>query len=188
MFEAIDGISIRWRALEYEGLEHVTLEASAGGCAAQGVAVGATGSVPFGLRYRLEIAGDWTPRSLRLETTDGRGVILRREPGDRWFLGDGSELAALAGCVDIDLQGSPLTNTLPIRRLRLGDGRSAEIDVAYVPFDTFQPVVFRQRYTCLKAGRLYRYENADGSFSADLPVDEYGLVMDYPALFERLPG
>ena len=34
--------------------------------------------------------------------------------------------------------------------------------------------------------RLYRYEAADRSFTADLTVDEDGLVIDYPGLFARL--
>ena len=59
----------------------------------------------------------------------------------------------------------------------------------YVPFDTFEPLRDSQHYTCLSEGmtndRLYRYEAADRSFSADLPLDEDGLVLDYPTLFIR---
>jgi uncharacterized protein len=55
-----------------------------------------------------------------------------------------------------------------------------------VAFDTFEPYAARQRYACLEDGKLYRYENADGSFTADLPLDEDGLVLDYPEMFERL--
>ncbi len=55
----------------------------------------------------------------------------------------------------------------------------------YVPFDTFEPSVERQRYTKLDE-RLFRFETADGGFSADLPLDEDGLVIDYPTLFKRL--
>jgi hypothetical protein len=55
----------------------------------------------------------------------------------------------------------------------------------YVPFDTFRPLVDEQRYRCVS--RLhYRYEAVDGSFDADITVDEDGLVVDYPPLFSRL--
>ena len=60
--------------------------------------------------------------------------------------------------------------------------------MVYVPFDSFEPVVDRQRYTCLTPARLYRYQAADRTFTADLPVDEDGLVLDYPTLFKRLGG
>ena len=56
----------------------------------------------------------------------------------------------------------------------------------YVPFDDFMPFRDAQRYTCLQAGRLYRYEAADRTFAADLPVDEHGVVGDYPTLFRRV--
>jgi uncharacterized protein len=70
---------------------------------------------------------------------------------------------------------------LPIRRLALVPGESAEISVAY--FDGTEP----QRYTCLEKGSgggLYRFLSLDGEFTADLPVDADGLVLDYPRLFK----
>jgi hypothetical protein len=56
----------------------------------------------------------------------------------------------------------------------------------YVPFATFEPAVDGQRYRCLKPG-LYRYEAVDRTFTANLTVDEDGLVIDYPTLFHRVP-
>jgi hypothetical protein len=35
--------------------------------------------------------------------------------------------------------------------------------------------------------REYRYEGIFRNFSADMTVDEDGLVIDYPTLFTRLP-
>ena len=43
------------------------------------------------------------------------------------------------------------------------------------------------RSTARLGERLYLFENLDGSgFSAELPVDEDGLVLDYPDLFRRV--
>ena len=43
----------------------------------------------------------------------------------------------------------------------------------------------RQRYT--KLDRLkYKFENEDGTFTADINVDEEGFVTDYPELFESI--
>jgi len=61
----------------------------------------------------------------------------------------------------------------------------ADLRMLYVPFDTFEPFPDGQRYTMLTP-RLFRYEACDRSFEAELPVDEDGIVTDYPTLFRRL--
>jgi hypothetical protein len=43
----------------------------------------------------------------------------------------------------------------------------------------------RQRYTCLEAGRRYRYESVDTDFTRDIEIDDHGLVVTYPGLFRR---
>ena len=100
----------------------------------------------------------------------------------------GDALPEFDGCIDIDLAGTPFTNTLPIRRLGLTpESGTVPLDMLYVPFDSFRPLRDQQRYTCIEEGRRYRYEAADRTFTAELPVDEDGLVTDYPTLFRRLP-
>ena len=80
---------------------------------------------------------------------------------------------------------------LPIRRLALAEGASAEILAAYVPLPAevtgpFVPKPAPQRYTCLEQDRLYRYEGLFRGFSAELRVDAHGLVLDYPETFQRV--
>ncbi len=100
----------------------------------------------------------------------------------------GDVLSGFDGCIDIDLAGTPFTNTLPIRRLGLTpESGTVQLDMLYVPFNSFRPLRDSQRYTCLKEDKLYRYAAADRTFTAELPVDEDGLVTDYPTLFQRLP-
>jgi hypothetical protein len=46
-----------------------------------------------------------------------------------------------------------------------------------------------QRYSCLRSGtdhHLLRYEATDGSFAAEIQVDQEGLVLDYPGIARRL--
>ena len=67
-------------------------------------------------------------------------------------------------------------------------GESAEISVAYFDEADLQPWPEPQRYTCLEKGTgggLYRFLSLYGGFTADLPVDAEGLVLDYPGLFKR---
>jgi|TARA_Y100000780_G_scaffold231198_1_gene255887 hypothetical protein len=85
---------------------------------------------------------------------------------------------------------TPATNTLPIKRLNLGVGESRDIAAAYVPLPDqidgdFLPQRAQQRYTCLVPNQKYRYEGIFRNFKAELEVDEYGLVIDYPDTFRR---
>ena len=92
----------------------------------------------------------------------------------------------LARCVDLDIQATPFTNTLPIRRLRWVRRPSTR---SMSPTSRCRPSTVtpaRQRYTALAPGSLYRFEGLDTGFMADLPVDQDGLVLDYPGLFRRL--
>lgn len=76
------------------------------------------------------------------------------------------------------------TNTLPIRRLGLAVGESADIVTVYVDHESFTVTTDPQRYTRLDTDR-YLYESRDGDFRREITVDDDGLVVDYPGLFER---
>ena len=179
-----DGRSVRWRALEGDGLEHLTLRAQANGFRADAVVVGEREGQRFGARYRIDGDADFAVRSFEIATTDGRGLAMTRRDG-AWHDRSGGHLPAFDACIDIDLSATPFTNTLPIRRLAWELGEQRRIAMLFVPFDSFEPFVTEQIYTCL-APRLFRFETADGSFTAELPIDEDGLVVDYPSLFQRL--
>lgn len=177
----------RWRSLECGGIEHMTLETCDGGWQANAVVVGARGGRPYGASYWIEGDAGWQVRSFTIKTTDGRRLALLSHGDGNWQDEDGRERPEFDGCLDIDLAATPFTNTLPIRRsgLTQSHGRTA-FAMLFVPFDTLDPHAETQFYTCLDNDRLYRFETADGSFAADLPVDADGLVTDYPDLFQRL--
>lgn len=187
MFRPLALRTVRWRPLEGEGLEHLTIRPTAGGIRAEGVVIGSRDAQPYGVRYRIDCDDAWRVRSFAIENTAGLRLELLSDGEGHWQHPSGMPAAAFDGCIDIDLSGTPFTNTLPIRRLVLkpGDG-TARLTILYVPFDTFEPFVDGQRYTCLIPGRRYLYEADDGTFRAELPVDEDGLVTDYPTLCERL--
>ncbi|ASY64216.1 hypothetical protein SJ05684_c27850 [Sinorhizobium sojae CCBAU 05684] len=191
MFRPLSSTTVRWRPIEGAGLEHLTLRplnASFGAAIrAESVIIGERDGAAYGLRYRIDCDAGWRVTALAVETTDGRSLHLLSEGSGHWRTAEGAALPHLDGCIDVDLAGTPFTNTLPIRRLGLGRYPGAvKLKMLYVPFDSFEPTVDVQRYTCLEDGKLYRFEEDDGSFTADLSVDEDGLVIDYPTLFRRL--
>jgi hypothetical protein len=186
VFAALVPRAVRWSPVQGVGLEHLTLRPDSGGIVAESVVIGERGGKPYGLTYRIDCSAAWCVRAFRIMTTDGRGLSLLSDGAGHWRSIGGRPRPEFDGCVDIDLAGTPFTNTLPIRRLGLApEAGTVELEMLYVPFDDFLPLRDAQRYTCLEAGRLYRYEAADRSFTADLPVDEHGLVGDYPTLFNR---
>ena len=79
------------------------------------------------------------------------------------------------GALDVDLGSSPLTNTLPIRRLGLLSapaGTSHTITAAWVLVPSLEVIASEQTYTVLGDGRL-RY--ASGSLHGRPHVDAHGL-------------
>lgn len=187
MFPPLSLKTARWRPLEGEGLEHLTVRAVDGGIRAEGVVIGSNHAGRYGVRYTVDCDGGWRVRAFTVEEAGGRRLAMTSDGAGRWKAADGSALAAFDGCIDIDLSGSPFTNTLPIRRLALAPEHStARLRMVYVPFDTFEPFPDGQLYTCIAPASRYLYEAEDGTFTAELPVDADGFVTDYPTLFERL--
>ena len=85
----------------------------------------------------------------------------------------------------MDLGIGASTNTLPMRRLSLPVGGATEVHAAWVRFPDLELERLPQRYTRL-ADRRYRYESLDSGFTAELDVDDLGLVVLYPGWCERV--
>jgi hypothetical protein len=179
---------VRWSAWggAEAGLEHLDLVPDRQGMRASGVVIGATERGRFGLSYRLLIDPAWRLREAILATTAGRELTLRADGSGSWTDADGCALPEIEGCVDIDVEATPFTNTLPIRRLALRADESAHITVAYVSLPDLALSTARQRYTRLSGTGAYRFESVGSGFTAELTVDAQGLVCEYPGLFRRL--
>ena len=168
-----------WTAERWRGIEYTSLDVTEDRITANGAIIAVVGGRPIRLRYHVECDASWRPVSVTVDVHDQPAVSLRRE-GDRWCDGDGRERPDLAGCLDVDIALTPLTNTIPIRRLTLDVGESQDIDVVYIdPGSGLEVSPQRQRYT--RTGDGYRYSS--GSFEADLLVDADGIVVDYPGLW-----
>ena len=184
-------LQVMWSGWDQPLLEHLRLTRLADRIVADGVVIGVKGDDGFRVRYRISCDPDWRVREADVGLIDGcdASVTLRADGAGHWKSAAGAKTAELAGCVDVDIAATPLTNTLPIRRLKLSRGQAADIRVAYVAVPELRVTAVAQRYTCLSAGPdggLYRYENLMSGYRADLPVDEDGLVLDYPGQRRRV--
>lgn len=168
-------------------------------------AVGGAQTRHFSSSWELDVAAEWTTRALRVTTRGfgwSRSLELIRSAEGRWSAeastGGDTQLpppgladpGILDGAIDCDLGLCPVTNTMPIRRLGLLDRQVEEtrLIMAWVEMPSLRVLRSEQLYSSLWAGdrRLVRYSTSSRDFSADLTVDSYGLVIDYPSLARRV--
>jgi hypothetical protein len=178
---------LRWASQEGDGIEHLTFAAREDGFAVESVVVGQRYGKAYGLHYTVRCDRQWRTRHAWLKIVGGGALELRSDGSGHWRDGHGLVLSALEGCIDIDIAATPFTNTLPIRRLQLAKGERQPISVAYISTPDLQVTRVEQAYSCIELNREYRYEGIFRDFTANMQVDEDGLVIDYPTLFTRLP-
>jgi uncharacterized protein len=179
--------SVLWTRRDQISLEYFQLRQGAEGITLSGTVVTSHDGKALRAEYMVHCDRSWVTRSVRINLTrDAASTELNLITDDqrRWW-NDGKELAEVAGCVDVDISLSPSTNTLPIRRLSLARGDSSDVVAAWMRFPELTVEPLPQRY--VRTGdRLYRYSSAGGAFTADIEVDELGLVVSYPPLWERV--
>lgn len=148
------------------------------------------GAERFFTRFTVRTDLAWTTREVRAEVLSASGprsVTLRAQDG-HWTDADGRPLPELVGCLDADVAATPLTNTLPIRRLGLRPGEHRDIAVAWIDIPCLRVRRVRQRYTRHPAeDGLERYTYRDplhGEYR--LSVDGDGVVVDYERFARRL--
>lgn len=174
------------KAREGIGLEHLLLTEKT----ADGIVLGIDEERgPFRLVYRLGWDIEWQLHSAELSVAIERSshsIELHTDGQGHWKDGTGQRLAELDGCRDIDIWPTPFTNSFPIRRRPLAIGERQEFRMAWVCGLDLTVRPQPQSYTRLSE-RLYLFESLDGSgFRVELPVDEDGIVQDYPGLFQRV--
>lgn len=181
-------IIARWRDWAGTGLEHLVLQEAPQGIVAEATVIATSDpGERFALTYRVSCDPTWRVRTLEVRLIgSARSLHIAGDGAGAWTTATGTPIGPLQGAIDVDLAVTPFTNTLPIRRLGLRAGESADILVAYVSPPDLSVTAGRQRYTCLEPGRLYRYESLDGDFARDVEVDGDGLVVEYPDLFRRI--
>ena len=182
---------LEWEALDWPGLEHVVISAGPDGFRANGQLILGPPVGPASVSYQLSCDASWHVSSLTIGAASAAGsrdLTLSADHDGHW-LADGQPRPDLDGCTDVDISLTPLTNTLPIRRLHWARGVVHELDVVYVSAPGLTVRRATQRYTLLSAGAadkagVYRYES--GLFTADLLVDADGFVGEYPGIWRRV--
>lgn len=184
-------VVVRWHDWDGQGLEHCLCREDAQGLALEGVVAG-TRHGAYGGHYLVRTDPLFRTREVRVAYVGGPTLQVEADADGIWTDRiSGKALASLDGCFDVDIGITPATNALPIKRLKLAAKESREITVAYVPLPdqteaNFLPQRADQRYTCLVPDRRYRYDGLFRAFTAELEIDDAGLVVDYPDTFRRV--
>lgn len=178
---------IVWKGLSYQMMEYCNVEQTETDIRIDGTIVGFGEDTPFSISYDIIADRLWQVSSLEMaveKSGECSWISLQRDPDGKWTQ-SGHARPEWAQCIDIDISLTPLTNTLPINRLQLEPQERKEIDVLYINVfeDEIKPV--KQFYTKLSED-LYKYEGVFRDFTADIKVDDEGLVIDYPTLFSRI--
>ena len=177
-----------WAPWSEPGLEDLHLLWNEDRMTADSIIIGFVDRTPFRLWYEMVCDANWRVEELGLIflSSKGKSVKIRADGEGRWSTSTGEPLSSLEGCIDVDISATPFTNTLPIRRLGLSAGQSAELQVAYVAVPELDLKPVRLRYSCVELseqGGLFRYEGLASGFSTELQVDGDGLVLDYPGFW-----
>jgi hypothetical protein len=180
---------IVWATWDGTGLEHLRLtDASEGGFVADSALIVVEEGVPYRVRYRSRIDSAWQTRSIWVDVEDPDGtrrtVALIGDGAGNWTDTAGEPRLDLDGCVDIDIQATPFTNTLPIRRLAIQEGQVEPISVVYFSIPSLEVTPHIQRYTGIANG-TFHFESLTTGFAETIETDSEGFVTTYPNLFKR---
>jgi uncharacterized protein len=176
-----------WRMYDaHEGFEVVAIESGPDGARFTGTSVGVEERVPWSFRYVVEVDASWHGLRATIDAADGRRLTVEAEGPGRWLV-NGTHDAALDGCIDIDLEGSALTNTAPVHRLGLDVGAEGDSAAVYVRSD-LSVERLDQTYRRLPAEHGFAFDYASPRFDyrAALDFAADGLVADYPRIAQRV--
>ena len=177
--------SILWRAIYWPGHEACSLYRLNSEWRLEGTAVFLHEGLTCRLSYLIVCDAFWHTRSAVVSGWVGNEDVkldLSVDADCRWQV-NGVAKPAVDGCIDLDLNFSPSTNLLPIRRLNLEVGRQAEVKAAWLRFPSFELEPLSQVYERL--GEIkYGYSSRGGDFVAELTVNRVGFVTVYPQLWE----
>lgn len=179
--------TILWKGLTYGSLEFCEVKTEETYLRIESTLLGIHEGKEYKIHYLLVVAHDWSVIDCRINGRWGDAADMNnfQHDGDGNWTVNERAIEELKGCRDIDLSFTPMTNSIPINRLRLAVKEERILPVVYVDVFSGQIRKANQRYVRLSEFE-YQYENVPNDFEAVITVDEQGIVEDYPGLFLRL--
>ncbi len=190
-----------WRHVgSRDGFEVAFLHLGIDGVTLSGTSLGTEDGAVWAVDYVIELDPAWTTRRAVVTARAAsmqRSVALHSAGPGSWLI-DGQPAPELAGCFDVDLDVSALTNAVPLHRLRLDlagiessgslDNSATPAPAAYVRASDLSVARLDQTYR-RRAGTsslVFAYQAPASGFGADITYDGAGLVRDYPGIAIRV--
>jgi len=157
----------------------------------RGHAVAVEAAIAWSVAYDITIdprGRGISARVLALSENAEARTNLEVDDRGRWRV-NGAARADLDGCLDVDLEASACTNSLPIRRLGLEVSEQAAAPAVYVRAPGLDVERLEQSYRRVDddGPRLrYDYRAPAFDFTTRLLTDGSGLVLEYPGLATRV--
>ena len=175
-----------------DGFEVVFFAAHGGGMRIEGQTTAIERGEPFAVGYVIELDQAWRTLAAQISerSRNGSHTVALQSNGDASWLVDGRPEPQLDGCCDVDLEASAMTNALPIRRIGLEVGDSAEAPALYVRSPGLAVERLEQRYLREETSQEHRYAYSAPAFDfhCELVYDASGLLLDYPGIAVRVSG
>jgi len=173
-----------------EGFEAVFLRTGRGGYRIDGHTAAVEDDRVWAVRYVIDLDEHWRTRSARAwgQSPGVQAEVRLTVDGGRWHV-NGSVVPHLDGCVDVDLESSVCTNTIPVHRLGLRVGQSSQVPAVYVRALDLGVERLDQEYARVDGGRrrhAYDYRSPMFDFECRLVYDDAGLPVEYPGLATRM--
>jgi hypothetical protein len=179
--------TILWRSRDPLGMERCVLTPVDGGYRLAGTALLHAAGEAHEIRYSVITDAAWRTTTVGAHVQSGSGdrrMALHADGEGAWSVGD-TPVLELYGAVDVDLAWTPATNSLPLARLDIAVGESAEVTVAHIDFPGHDVSRKTQRYTRVGSD-TYRYESE--GYTAELTLRPDGLVGRYGDLWDEVSG
>jgi hypothetical protein len=169
---------VMWTSITPPGNEYSSMSRAAKGWRLKGTLARQSDQGLATLTYDIVTDAAWRTKKVRVEElVGGNHRLLEIDVKEgHWKVG-GIERPDLRGCEDVDLEASPATNTLPLKRMMLRIGARAEVRVAWVRFPSLVVQPLDQSYE--RIGRSNYFYRSKSGFKAELDLDKFGLVRRY---------
>jgi hypothetical protein len=174
-----------------EGFEVVSITVSDADYRLDGHTAAVEDGQAWVVRYVISLDEDWVTTGARVwgwSSTGQRELRVESHGPGRWHV-NGTPAPEYDGCIDVDLESSSVTNTIPVHRLELAVGQSAEVPAVYVRALDLGVARLDQHYLRVDddgGHQRYDYRAPDFGFTSQLTYDEFGLVLEYPGIASRV--
>lgn len=176
---------VAWRRFDEHGEERAGFACEGDVCGAEGVGAVAINGSGLVFQYRIELDSSWAVRRAGIVTRLGADeftLMLERHDDGAWSVG-GVRAPQFDGAEEIEFAFSPVTESITVKHLGLGVGETRSVRTIVVTEPELMVEAHEHRYRRLDETH-YEYES--DRERVVLTVDDDGLVIEHPGMFEAL--